>query len=274
MEIEKTYEMDKVKLLRRTPNYVEYTLPHGWKKFGYKRQNSEHWDFYLFNSGNKKFRSNAEVERYLKNNPNEKCDLSVTNTKWPSTLKRTNPDSMKRKSDQSKANLVRLAKLENNLSVTNTKMPSILKKPTPDSEKRKSDQSKANLAMLAKLQKNLNVTITKSPSTLKTPNPDSKKRNSDQPNEEVQIVYAKTFKKLENNEGKLPLSAAFRKIHPWQNCAYCGEVFQKADRDLDLAAGYSKGPVRSLGEHQVWCLKQRRLLKAKEAIQKARKKGE
>ena len=181
--------MDKVKLLRRAPNYVEFTLPHGWKKIGHKRQNSDHWDFYLFSSDNKKFRSYPEVERYLKNNPNEKCDLSVTNTKWPSTLKKTNPDSKKRKSDQSKANL---------------------------------------------------ATLTKS----------------------------------ENDEVKLPLSAAFRKIHPWQNCAYCDEVFQKADRDLDLAAGYSKGPFRSLSEHQVWCLKQRRLLKAKEAIQKARKKGE
>ena len=266
--------MDKVILLKRTPNYMEFTLPHGWKKIGHKRQGLDRWDFHLFNSGNKKFRSNVEVERYLKNNPNEKCDLSVTNTNFPSTLKKPNPDSEKRKSDQSKANLARLAKLENNLSVTNTKLPSILKKPTPDSEKRKSDQSKANLETLRKLQNNFNVTITKQPSSLKKPNPDSNKRKSDQPNEEVQIVYAKTFKKLENNEGKLPLSAAFRKIHPWQNCAYCGEVFQKADRDLDLAAGYSKGPVRSLSEHQVWCLKQRRLSKAKEAIQKARKKGE
>ena len=234
MGIEKTYEMDKVKLLRRTPNYVEFTLPHGWKKFGHKREGLDRWDFHLVNSDNKKFRSYPEVERYLKNNPNEKCDRSVTNTK----------------------------------------LPSILKKLTPDSEKRKSDQSKANLETLRKLQNNFNVTITKQPSSLKKPNPDSNKRKSDQPNEEVQIVYAKTFKKLENNEGKLPLSAAFRKIHPWQNCAYCGEVFQKADRDLDLAAGYSKGPVRSLSEHQVWCLKQRRLSKAKEAIQKARKKGE
>ena len=234
MGIEKTYELDKVTLLKRTPNYIEFTLPHGWKKIGHKRQGLDRWDFHLLNSDNKKFRSYPEVERYLKNNPNEKCDRSVTNTNFPSTLK----------------------------------------KPNPDSEKRKSDQSKANLETLAKMKNKLNVTITKSPSTLKKPNPDSNKRKSDQPNEEVQIVYAKTFKKLENNEGKLPLSAAFRKIHPWQNCAYCGEVFQKADRDLDLAAGYSKGPVRSLSEHQVWCLKQRKLLKAKEAIQKARKKGE
>ena len=190
MGIEKTCELDKVKLIKRSPNYVEFKLPHGWQKIGHKRQNSDHWDFYLFSLDNKKFRSYPEVERYLKNNPNVKCDLSVTNTKWPSTLKNPNPESKNRKSDkQPKANLVNLTKLE-------------------------------------------------------------------------------------NNEAKLPISAAFRKIHPWDNCAYCGDVFQKADRDLDLAAGYSKGPVRSLSEHQVWCLKQRRLSKAKEAIQKARKKGE
>jgi hypothetical protein len=187
MGIEKTNDMDKVTLLKRTPNYVEFQLPHGWKKFGHKRQTSDHWDFYLFSSDNQKFRSYPEVERYLENNPNVKCDLSVTNTKWPSTLKKTNPESKKRKSDQTKANLA-------------------------------------------------------------------------------------NFKKSENDEVKLPLSAAFRKIHPWQNCAYCGDVFQKADRDLDLAAGYSKGPVRSLSEHQVWCLKQRRLMKEKEAIEKLRLK--
>ena len=81
MGIKKTFEMDKVTLLKRTPNYVEFTLPHGWKKFGRKRQNSDHWDFYLFSSDNKKFRSYPEVERYLENNPNVKCDLSVTNIK-------------------------------------------------------------------------------------------------------------------------------------------------------------------------------------------------
>ena len=185
MGIEKTCELDKVKLIKRSPNYVEFKLPHGWQKIGHKRQNSDHWDFYLFSLDNKKFRSYPEVERYLKNNPNVKCDLSVTNTKWPSTLKNPNPELKNRKSDtKPKANLIN----------------------------------------------------------------------------------------LENNEAKLPISAAFRKIHPWDNCAYCGDVFQKADRELDLAAGYSKGPARSLSEHQVWCLKQRRLLKEKEAIQKLRLK--
>ena len=91
MGIEKTYEMDKVTLLKRTHSYVGFKLPYGWKKFGHKRQNSDH----LFSSDNKKFRSYLEVERYLKNNPNIKCDLSVTNTKWPSTLKKPNLDLKK-----------------------------------------------------------------------------------------------------------------------------------------------------------------------------------
>ena len=104
---------------------------------------------------------------------------------------------------------------------------------------------------------------------MKNPNPESKNRKSDkQPNSNLAKL-----KKLENNEAKLPISAAFRKIHPWDNCAYCGDVSQKADWELDLAAGYSKGPARSLSKHQVWwCLKQRRFLKEKKALQKLRLK--
>ena len=243
MGIKENHKMDKVTLLKKTPNHVTFPLPYGWKKFGQKRQNSDHWDFYLFSPDNKKFRSQFEVERYLKTNPNVKCDLSVTNCKWPSTLKKPNLDQKKSKSDQPKANLA-ITKLESNKAITLTKLES----------------SKPKLPLSAANRKTIS---------------DSKKCKSDQPNEELQIVFSKvaSLKKLENTEVKLPLSAAFRKIHPWDNCPYCGEVFQKVNRKLDLAAGYSKGPNRSLGEHQVWCLKQKRLLKAKEAKQKARKIG-
>ena len=71
------------------------------------------------------------------------------------------------------------------------------------------------------------------------------------------------------NELRLPVSAAFRRIHPWQDCTYCGEAFQMADRVLDRKCGITKGPVRSLSEHQVWCLKQKRL-EAKENAERAR----
>jgi len=101
--IKQTCEMDKVSLLKRRANSVVLALPHGWKKFCLRRQNTDRWDFYLLSSDNKKFRSTVEVKRYLKNNPSVKCDIDVTNTKFPSILKKIqklNPDSKKRKTDQ------------------------------------------------------------------------------------------------------------------------------------------------------------------------------
>ena len=84
MEVEK---MKKVTLLKKTVDDIEFLLPHGWKKIGRKRKDKDHWDFYLISSDNKKFRSNAEVKRYTENNPNVKCDLSVTNTQFNDSLK-------------------------------------------------------------------------------------------------------------------------------------------------------------------------------------------
>ena len=101
--IEQTCEMDKVSLLKRTANSVVLALPHGWKKFCLRRQNTDRWDFYLLSSDNKRFRSTVEVKRYLENNPSVKCDISVTNTKCPSILKKLqklNPDSKEHKTDQ------------------------------------------------------------------------------------------------------------------------------------------------------------------------------
>ena len=95
MEGNETFEEEKVILLKRTSHEVQFSLPYGWKKFGQKRKNSDHWDFYLISSNNKKFRSNPEVKRYLEKNPNVKCDLSVTNTQYSSDLKKLkkpNPD--------------------------------------------------------------------------------------------------------------------------------------------------------------------------------------
>ena len=80
-------EVDKVTLLKRTTDDIEFSLPYGWRKIGRKRKNKDHWDFYLISSDNKKFRSNAEVKRYTENNPNVKCDLSVTNTQFNDSLK-------------------------------------------------------------------------------------------------------------------------------------------------------------------------------------------
>merc|ERR1712002_1083776 len=59
-------------------NFVEFSLPYGWKKIGQRRKNSSHWDFYLISPDNKRFRSNVELKKYLEKNPKVKCDLSVT----------------------------------------------------------------------------------------------------------------------------------------------------------------------------------------------------
>ena len=68
---------------------IEYSLPFGWKKVCKKRKNSDtrNWDVYIINSDGKRFRSTVEVERHLSQNPNEDCDLSVTNTILPSELR-------------------------------------------------------------------------------------------------------------------------------------------------------------------------------------------
>ena len=68
---------------------IEYSLPFGWKKVCKKRKNSDtrNWDVYIINSDGKRFRSTVEVERHLSQNPNEDCDLSVTNTILPIELR-------------------------------------------------------------------------------------------------------------------------------------------------------------------------------------------
>ena len=117
MEVDTTCEMDKVEFLKKTDNDVEFSLPYGWKKFGHKRKNSNNWDFYLISSDNRRFRSNPEIKRYLENNPNVKCDLSVTNTQWSlalKNLKKPNPDH---KEPESKATSIipKLSKTSRNV---------------------------------------------------------------------------------------------------------------------------------------------------------------
>ena len=63
-----------------------YSLPYGWKKIGYQRQEGEsknRWDFYVISPCGRRFRSNPEIANYLSQNPEVKCDLSVTNTNKP-----------------------------------------------------------------------------------------------------------------------------------------------------------------------------------------------
>merc|ERR1712008_424169 len=73
----------KVYLWKETEDYKEISLPYGWKKEGHRRKGSnpgKHWDFYVFSPEGMKFRSTKEVNKYLDNNPEIKCDRNVTNT--------------------------------------------------------------------------------------------------------------------------------------------------------------------------------------------------
>ena len=73
----------------RNENRLTYSLPHGWKKIGYQRQEGEsknRWDFYIISPCGRRFRSNPEIANYLSLNPEVKCDLAVTNTNKPSNL--------------------------------------------------------------------------------------------------------------------------------------------------------------------------------------------
>ena len=124
MEVDTTCEMDKVTVLKKTDNDVEFSLPYGWKKFGHKRKNSDNWDFYLISSDNKRFRSNPEIKRYLENNPTVKCDLSVTNTQWSSALKNLKKPNLDLKEPESElfikskttSIIPKLLKISNNVS--------------------------------------------------------------------------------------------------------------------------------------------------------------
>ena len=70
----------------------EYSLPFGWKKIGFMRQKTEkssgkrHWDFYVYSPSGQKFRSTKEVTKYLKSNPDVKCDPEVTHCQRPKDL--------------------------------------------------------------------------------------------------------------------------------------------------------------------------------------------
>ena len=85
---------------KRTPDNSdvrEYELPFGWIKRG-ERRNGAHggatvgkWDIYVFSPSGKKFRSNPEIQKFLKENPKIKYDPEVTNTKRPPELGNNSP---------------------------------------------------------------------------------------------------------------------------------------------------------------------------------------
>ena len=65
-----------------------YDLPFGWKKVGHMRKSGENrWDFYVYSPNGQRFRSNVEIDKYLKSNPEIKCNREVTNCHTPKDLK-------------------------------------------------------------------------------------------------------------------------------------------------------------------------------------------
>ena len=57
----------------KTEGYLEFSLPHGWKKVGCKRKSGvtkDHWDFHVLSPQGKKLRSNIDIFKYLEANPN------------------------------------------------------------------------------------------------------------------------------------------------------------------------------------------------------------
>ena len=78
-----------------TENYREYSLPHGWKKVGHRRQDGilkNTWYFCIISPTGIKFPRTIDVNKYLDANPEVLCDRIVTTTSLPNDLI-TPPDS-------------------------------------------------------------------------------------------------------------------------------------------------------------------------------------
>ena len=67
---------------------IIYPLTYGWKKVCHKRRNnfSKDWNVYVASPDGKMLQSCDEINKYLDENPEVKCDKNVTNTDQPSNL--------------------------------------------------------------------------------------------------------------------------------------------------------------------------------------------
>ena len=62
-------------------NFREYKLPFGWIKTAHRRKNGQtagNWDIYLISPSGQRLRSNPEIKRFLKKNPNMPVDHELT----------------------------------------------------------------------------------------------------------------------------------------------------------------------------------------------------
>ena len=79
---EKNSPFSKVIQVTNKPDLKEYKLPFNWKK-QCKRRKSGKWDVYItHDSIGERFRSNVEINDFLSNHPEIKCDRELTNCKY------------------------------------------------------------------------------------------------------------------------------------------------------------------------------------------------
>ena len=79
---EKNSLFSKVIQVTNNPDFKEYKLPFNWKK-QCKRRKSGKWDVYItHDSIGERFRSNVEINDFLSNHLEIKCNREFTNCKY------------------------------------------------------------------------------------------------------------------------------------------------------------------------------------------------
>ena len=79
---EKNSPSSKVIQVTNKPDLKEYKLPFNWKKQCKRRKSGNSWDVYItHDSIGERFRSNVEINDFLSNHPEIKCNRELTNCK-------------------------------------------------------------------------------------------------------------------------------------------------------------------------------------------------
>ena len=73
----------KVIQVTNKPDLKEYELPFNWKKQCKRRKSGKSWDVYVtHDSIGERFRSNVEINDFLSNHLEIKCNRELTNCKY------------------------------------------------------------------------------------------------------------------------------------------------------------------------------------------------
>ena len=80
---EKNSPSSKVIQVTNKPDLKEYELPFNWKKQCKRRKSGKSWDVYVtHDSIGERFRSNVEINDFLSNHLEIKCNRELTNCKY------------------------------------------------------------------------------------------------------------------------------------------------------------------------------------------------